>query len=102
MMKKTMQMMTAALLLVSGLVTAGEVKLPEPQSGLIVLPKGIERKAYPGSAFLGGGMKDAVAEVGLFDQQESRRELERIADVCRHVPAHAPRNFWEALHHSPT
>ncbi len=65
MMKKTMQMMTAALLLVSGLVTAGEVKLPEPQSGLIVLPKGIERKAYPGSAFLGGGMKDAVAEVGL-------------------------------------
>lgn len=24
-------------------------------------------------------------------------ELRKIADVCRHVPAHAPRNFWEAL-----
>jgi pyruvate formate-lyase/glycerol dehydratase family glycyl radical enzyme len=26
-----------------------------------------------------------------------RSELERIAEVCRHVPAHAPRDFWEAL-----
>jgi formate C-acetyltransferase len=26
-----------------------------------------------------------------------RAELERIARVCRHVPAHAPRDFWEAL-----
>jgi formate C-acetyltransferase len=26
-----------------------------------------------------------------------RRELEQIAEVCAHVPAHAPRNFWEAL-----
>jgi formate C-acetyltransferase len=26
-----------------------------------------------------------------------RAELEKIAAVCRHVPAHAPRNFWEAL-----
>ncbi|MCK7482844.1 MAG: pyruvate formate lyase family protein [Candidatus Moduliflexus flocculans] len=24
-------------------------------------------------------------------------ELERIAEVCAHVPAHAPRDFWEAL-----
>jgi len=24
-------------------------------------------------------------------------ELQKIAEVCRHVPAHAPRNFWEAL-----
>jgi formate C-acetyltransferase len=28
---------------------------------------------------------------------ERRAELERIAEVCRHVPAHAPRDFWEAL-----
>jgi len=28
---------------------------------------------------------------------ERQRELERIASVCRHVPAHAPRDFWEAL-----
>ena len=26
-----------------------------------------------------------------------RQELERIAEVCTHVPAQAPRNFWEAL-----
>jgi len=26
-----------------------------------------------------------------------KAELERIADVCSHVPAHAPRDFWEAL-----
>jgi trans-4-hydroxy-L-proline dehydratase len=32
-------------------------------------------------------------------ETDSRRqaELERIAEVCSHVPAHAPRNFWEAL-----
>lgn len=26
-----------------------------------------------------------------------RAELLKIADVCRHVPAHAPRDFWEAV-----
>ena len=26
-----------------------------------------------------------------------KRELERVAEVCTHVPAHAPRDFWEAL-----
>jgi formate C-acetyltransferase len=29
--------------------------------------------------------------------QERRSELERIAAVCSHVPAHPPRDFWEAL-----
>jgi formate C-acetyltransferase len=28
-----------------------------------------------------------------------RKELKRIADVCTRVPAHAPRDFWEALQH---
>ena len=28
---------------------------------------------------------------------ERQAELHRIAEVCRHVPAHAPRDFWEAL-----
>ena len=28
---------------------------------------------------------------------DRRQELERIAEVCLRVPAHAPRNFWEAL-----
>ncbi|MGC7873759.1 trans-4-hydroxy-L-proline dehydratase [Desulfosporosinus sp. SYSU MS00001] len=26
-----------------------------------------------------------------------KEELETIAEVCSHVPAHAPRNFWESL-----
>ena len=29
--------------------------------------------------------------------QERRQELERIAKICTRVPAHAPRDFWEAL-----
>jgi trans-4-hydroxy-L-proline dehydratase len=41
---------------------------------------------------------DKVKELA---QQESnpirRSELEKIAEVCTHVPANAPRNFWEAL-----
>jgi formate C-acetyltransferase len=34
-------------------------------------------------------------------QQETdpqrKKELERIVEVCSHVPTHAPRDFWEAL-----
>jgi len=26
-----------------------------------------------------------------------KRELEQIAEICHHVPANAPRNFWEAV-----
>jgi len=33
------------------------------------------------------------------EDPERRKELEKIADVCTHVPAHAPRDFWEALQH---
>ena len=28
---------------------------------------------------------------------QRKRELEQIAEICSHVPANAPRNFWEAL-----
>jgi len=28
---------------------------------------------------------------------QRKAELQRIAEVCSHVPAHPPRNFWEAL-----
>jgi len=28
---------------------------------------------------------------------QRRAELERIAEVCTHIPAHAPRDLWEAL-----
>ena len=30
---------------------------------------------------------------------ERKQELARIVDICSRVPAHAPRNFWEALQH---
>jgi pyruvate formate-lyase/glycerol dehydratase family glycyl radical enzyme len=34
------------------------------------------------------------------EQDERRKEeLQRMAEVCRRVPAHAPRNFWEGLQH---
>ncbi|MCW4051836.1 MAG: glycyl radical protein [Candidatus Bathyarchaeota archaeon] len=29
--------------------------------------------------------------------RQRKEELKKIADVCSHVPAHTPRNFWEAL-----
>ena len=31
------------------------------------------------------------------DDPRRRAELMRIAEVCSHVPAHAPRNLWEAI-----
>ena len=37
-------------------------------------------------------------ELARAERDPARRaELGRIAEVCRHVPAHAPRDFWEAL-----
>jgi len=37
-------------------------------------------------------------ELALQESDPVRRsELEQIAEVCSHVPANAPRNFWEAL-----
>lgn len=38
---------------------------------------------------------EALARVATDPVRKS--ELQKIADVCRHVPAHAPRDFWEAL-----
>ncbi len=40
-----------------------------------------------------------LAERTAADEQDRARkaELQRIAAVCRHVPAHAPRDLWEAL-----
>jgi pyruvate formate-lyase/glycerol dehydratase family glycyl radical enzyme len=40
--------------------------------------------------------KAEAMAAATFDQTR-RAELEHIAAVCRHVPAHAPRNFHEAL-----
>jgi len=41
---------------------------------------------------------DKAMELAEVESDPVRREeLQRIADVCSHVPAHAPRDFWEAL-----
>ena len=41
---------------------------------------------------------DRAAELASVESAPARRaELERIAAVCRRVPAEAPRDFWEAL-----
>lgn len=41
---------------------------------------------------------DLAEELAATETDEARRaELAQIADVCRHVPEHAPRNFWDAL-----
>ena len=38
------------------------------------------------------------AELAQIEPDALRKaELEHIAEVCEHVPAHAPRDFWEAL-----
>lgn len=31
--------------------------------------------------------------------QDRKKELEKMAEICRRVPAHAPKTFWEALQH---
>ena len=40
-----------------------------------------------------------LAEKLASEEQDAQRkkELEKIADVCHWVPAHAPRDFWEAI-----
>jgi formate C-acetyltransferase len=41
---------------------------------------------------------EKVREMATTEQNAQRRaELERIAEICSRVPAHAPRDFWEAL-----
>lgn len=41
---------------------------------------------------------ERAAELVKAEKNPRRRhELLKIAEICRHVPAHAPRNFWEAL-----
>jgi formate C-acetyltransferase len=41
---------------------------------------------------------EKAMELAAAERDSDRKaELLKIADVCRHVPAHAPRDFWEAL-----
>jgi len=40
---------------------------------------------------------DYLNDPQAYAKPQRKKELERIAEVCSHVPAHAPRDFWEAL-----
>jgi formate C-acetyltransferase len=41
---------------------------------------------------------EKAEEMAAHESNPQRQdELRKIADICRHVPAHAPRDFWEAL-----
>ncbi len=45
-----------------------------------------------------GRHAELAGEMAAAEPDARRKaELERIAAVCRHVPAHPPRDFWEAL-----
>ncbi len=45
-----------------------------------------------------GRHAERALELAAVEHDPTRRaELERIAEVCTRVPAHAPRDFWEAL-----
>ena len=51
-------------------------------------------------AVISFAQRHAVMARELADAEESldrKKELEKIAEVCSNVPAHAPRNFWESL-----
>jgi len=41
--------------------------------------------------------QEARRQAQMENDPTRRGELEHIAEVCTHVPAHAPRDFWEAL-----
>jgi mannan endo-1,4-beta-mannosidase len=63
MQKQSMIMTLGMTLLIAVQAVAGDVKLPEPQSGMIVVPKGVERSIHPGQAFLGGQVKGGNTDV---------------------------------------
>lgn len=47
---------------------------------------------------LAGRHADKARQLAQSEVEPRRKqELERIADICTRVPAHAPRTFWEAL-----
>jgi formate C-acetyltransferase len=51
------------------------------------------------AVILFAGRHAALADKLAVQEQDPGRaaELKKIAEVCRRVPAHAPRNFWEAI-----
>jgi formate C-acetyltransferase len=45
-----------------------------------------------------GRHAEKARDMSLLETEPQRKaELQRMASICSHVPAHAPRDFWEAL-----
>ncbi len=60
----------------------------------------LKAMAFAGDAVMRFGERHAEEAKRLAAEEKDadrKAELERIAEVCRWVPAHAPRSFWEAL-----
>ncbi|PWI49408.1 formate C-acetyltransferase/glycerol dehydratase family glycyl radical enzyme [Candidatus Heimdallarchaeota archaeon B3_Heim] len=49
--------------------------------------------------FAGRYSKKAMELAKKETNLKRKKELESIANICKHVPANAPRNMWEALQH---
>ncbi len=49
--------------------------------------------------FAGRYSKKALELAKKETNLKRKKELESIANICKHVPANAPRNIWEALQH---
>ncbi len=59
--------------------------------------KGMRICAEAMIAYAGRYARKAHELAGVEADPARKSELERIAGVCEHVPAQAPRNFWEAI-----
>lgn len=46
-----------------------------------------------------GRYADKLEGMALAEDGQRKEELLKMAEICRWVPAHAPRNFWEGLQH---
>ena len=64
-----------------------------------VLPGGLVRKTAKLGILGDKSVLDIpYSEMSMTEKDPKRAaELRRIAEVCRWVPAHAPRDFWEAI-----
>ena len=60
----------------------------------------LKAMAICADALIANAARHADKALQLAEEEQDpqrKRELHRIADVCSHVPARAPRDFWEAL-----
>jgi formate C-acetyltransferase len=82
-------------------------EIEERMAGLdLATPEGMKQRQFLRAAAIAcDGMRRFAARYAALASRmareesnpERRRELSRIAEICRRVPAEPPRSFWEAL-----